>query len=65
MATGSPPSLGSNVIQNMPTSSSEQYDARNSCKLRRQHPVKRESSRRIVVRPVVQRRREPSLSSSC
>ncbi|CAF4614852.1 unnamed protein product, partial [Rotaria magnacalcarata] len=39
--------------------------ARNSCKLRRQHPVKRESSRRIVVRPVVQRRREPSLSSSC
>ncbi|CAF3411797.1 unnamed protein product [Rotaria socialis] len=65
MATGSPPSLGSNDMQNMPTSSSEQYDARNSCKLRRQHPVKRESSRRIVVRPVVQRRREPSLSSSC
>lgn len=43
----------------------EHYDARNSCKLRRQQPVKRESSRRIVVRPVVHRRREPSLSSSC
>jgi hypothetical protein len=41
------------------------YDARSSCKLRRQQPIKRESSRRIVVRPFVQRRREPSISSSC
>ena len=47
-------------------SSTEYYDPRGgSCKLRRQHPIKRESSRRIVVRPVVQRRREPSISSSC
>ena len=43
----------------------EPYDARASCKLRRQHPIKRESSRRILVRPVIQRRREPSISSSC
>ncbi|CAF1058129.1 unnamed protein product, partial [Didymodactylos carnosus] len=40
-------------------------DNRASCKLRRQHPIKRESSRKIVVRPVIQRRREPSVSSSC
>lgn len=66
MATGSPSTLGNNVIQNMSQSSNDHCDtARTSCKLRRQHPIKRESSRRILVRPVVQRRREPSLSSSC
>jgi len=43
----------------------EPYDTRTSCKLRRQQPLKRESSRRILVRPVIQRRREPSISSSC
>jgi hypothetical protein len=48
------------------TPDADYYDARGgSSKLRRQHPVKRESSRRIVVRPVVHRRREPSVSSSC
>ncbi|CAF1449635.1 unnamed protein product [Adineta steineri] len=65
MATGNTPSLGNNVLHNIPPSPADQYDMRNSCKLRRQHPIKRESSRRIVVRPVVQRRREPSISSSC
>jgi len=58
-------SLEPNLMYNIPTTRTEQYDARTSCKLRRQHPVKRESSRRIVVRPVVQRRREPSIGSSC
>ena len=65
MANGSTTSLGNNLMYNILPSGSEHYDARNSCKLRRQHPVKRESSRRIVVRPVVHRRREPSISSSC
>ncbi|CAF1158425.1 unnamed protein product [Rotaria sordida] len=66
MATSTPPSLGNNIMHNIPSSSIDlNNDTRNSCKLRRQHPIKRESSRRIVVRPVVQRRREPSISSSC
>ncbi|CAF1009467.1 unnamed protein product [Rotaria sp. Silwood1] len=65
MATGTPPSLGNNVMYGIPPSSNDHNDIRNSCKLRRQQPIKRESSRRIVVRPVVQRRREPSISSSC
>lgn len=46
-------------------SSMDYSDNRSTCKLRRQQPIKRESSRRIVVRPVVHRRREPSISSSC
>lgn len=57
--------LTSNSMYHMVPTSSDSYEARNSCKLRRQHPVKRESSRRIAVRPVIQRRREPSISSSC
>ena len=65
MASGTTPSFGNNLTYDIASSSADPYDARNSCKLRRQHPVKRESSRRIVVRPVVQRRREPSMSSSC
>ncbi|CAF3138617.1 unnamed protein product [Rotaria sp. Silwood2] len=65
MATGIPPSLENNAMYGIPPSSTDYNDARNSCKLRRQQPIKRESSRRIVVRPVVQRRREPSISSSC
>ena len=69
LATGPAPTVASNFMYNMPSSSSsssnDYYDSRNSCKLRRQHPVKREPSRRILVRPVVQRRREPSISSSC
>lgn len=52
-------------MSNIPPSSTDHYDIRNTSKLRRQQPIKRESSRRIVVRPVIQRRREPSLSSSC
>ncbi|CAF1190417.1 unnamed protein product [Adineta ricciae] len=57
---------GNGFVYEFPTSSSVDYsDNRGTCKLRRQHPIKRESSRRIVVRPVVHRRREPSLSSSC
>jgi hypothetical protein len=55
----------SSFTYDLPQSSMDYSDNRNSCKLRRQHPIKRESSRRIVVRPVVHRRREPSISSSC
>ena len=65
MATGNTPSLGNSTIYNIPSSSTDHYDIRNPGRLRRQQPLKRESSRRIVVRPVVQRRREPSISSSC
>jgi hypothetical protein len=65
MATGTTPSLGNSLMYDMPPPPTDHYDTRGSCKLRRQQPVKRESSRRIVVRPVVQRRREPSISSSC
>ena len=65
MANGTPPSLASKVMHDVPPPSVERYDTRGTCKLRRQQPIKRESSRRIVVRPVVQRRREPSISSSC
>jgi hypothetical protein len=66
MTTGPTPSLGNNLMYNIPPPGQDYYDARSgSCKLRRQQPVKRESSRRIVVRPVVHRRREPSISSSC
>lgn len=49
----------------LPLASVDYCDNRGACKLRRQQPIKRESSRRIVVRPVVHRRREPSVSSSC
>jgi hypothetical protein len=52
-------------MHEMSPSTTDYYDTRASCKLRRQQPIKRESSRRILVRPVVQRRREPSISSSC
>ena len=65
MTAGPTASLGKNLMYEIPSSGTDYYDARGSCKLRRQHPIKRESSRRIVVRPVVQRRREPSISSSC
>lgn len=65
MTTGPTSSLAIPTSAAAIAAAAEYYDARNSCKLRRQHPVKRESSRRIVVRPVVQRRREPSISSSC
>jgi hypothetical protein len=65
MATGTTPSLGNNIMYDISSSSNVYYDTRGSCKLRRQQPIKRESSRRIVVRPLVQRRREPSISSSC
>jgi hypothetical protein len=65
MATGPTPSLGNHVMHDISPATMDYYDARSSCKLRRQQPVKRESSRRILVRPVVQRRREPSISSSC
>jgi hypothetical protein len=59
-------SLSANsFMYDMSVSSADYSDNRNSCKLRRQPPLKRESSRRIVVRPVVHRRREPSISSSC
>lgn len=37
---------------------------RSACKLRRRPPIKRESSRRIAVRPMVHRRRQPSTGSS-
>ncbi|UJR14556.1 hypothetical protein I4U23_001552 [Adineta vaga] len=56
---------GNSFMYDLPTSSVDYSDNRGSCKLRRQQPLKRESSRRIVVRPVVHRRREPSVSSSC
>jgi hypothetical protein len=65
MATGNTPSLGNNIMYDIPPPVTDHYDTRGSSKLRRQHPIKRESSRRIVVRPVVHRRREPSISSSC
>lgn len=65
MAAGNPSPLESRTLYGITPMSTEYGDARNSCKLRRQHPIKRESSRRILVRPVVQRRREPSVSSSC
>ena len=65
MATGTTPSLGNNIMYDMPSTGTDHYDTRGSSKLRRQNPIKRESSRRIVVRPVIQRRREPSISSSC
>jgi hypothetical protein len=65
MATGTTSSSGNTPMYNMPPPVTDYYDTRNSCKLRRQQPIKRESSRRIVVRPVVHRRREPSISSSC
>ena len=55
---------GNHFISDPPSFSADYSDNR-TCKLRRQHPIKRESSRRIVVRPVVHRRREPSISSSC
>lgn len=59
-------STGHRVMSDFPASSNEYSEHhRTSCKLRRQHPIKRESSRRIVVRPVVHRRREPSVGSSC
>ncbi|CAF1299968.1 unnamed protein product [Rotaria sp. Silwood1] len=58
-------SSGNSFVYAPPPPSINYTDNRGSCKLRRQQPIKRESSRRIVVRPVVQRRREPSLSSSC
>ncbi|CAF1605786.1 unnamed protein product [Rotaria magnacalcarata] len=58
-------SLLANSFVYDPPSINNYTDNRGSCKLRRQQPIKRESSRRIVVRPVVQRRREPSISSSC
>jgi hypothetical protein len=63
MASGPTSSPGYSSIY--PMSTNDYYDARGSCKLRRQQPVKRESSRRILVRPLIQRRREPSISSSC
>ncbi|CAF0836783.1 unnamed protein product [Adineta steineri] len=56
---------GNSFMYDLSPSSIDYSDNRGSCKLRRQHPIKRESSRRIVVRPLVHRRREPSLSSSC
>jgi hypothetical protein len=56
---------GNNFISDPSSFSADYSDNRASCKLRRQQPIKRESSRRIVVRPVVHRRREPSISSSC
>jgi len=56
---------GNSFMYDLPASSIDYSDNRSSCKLRRQQPIKRESSRRIVVRPVVHRRREPSISSSC
>jgi hypothetical protein len=52
-------------MYDLPLQSMDYSDNRSSCKLRRQQPLKRESSRRIVVRPIVHRRREPSISSSC
>ena len=53
-------------MSDFPSSSNEYSEQhRASCKLRRQQPIRRESSRRIVVRPVVHRRREPSIGSSC
>jgi len=52
-------------MSDVPSFSADYSDNRASCKLRRQQAIKRESSRRIVVRPVVHRRREPSVSSSC
>ncbi|CAF1317349.1 unnamed protein product [Rotaria sordida] len=66
MSTGNISSSGHHFVYDPPPPPSINHiDNRNSCKLRRQQPIKRESSRRIVVRPVVQRRREPSVSSSC
>ena len=66
MASGPATSLGNTHMYEIQTPGADYYDGRgNSSKLRRQNPVKRESSRRIVVRPVVHRRREPSVSSSC
>jgi hypothetical protein len=66
MASAPTASLGNTHMYEISTPGPDYYDPRSaSCKLRRQQPVKRESSRRIVVRPVVQRRREPSISSSC
>ncbi len=56
---------GNSFMYDLSSSLNDYSDNRNSCKLRRQQPIKRESSRRIVVRPVVHRRREPSISSSC
>jgi hypothetical protein len=64
-STGKTLVSGSNFAYDLPQSSIDYSDNRSSCKLRRQHPIKRESSRRIVVRPVIHRRREPSISSSC
>ncbi|CAF1419222.1 unnamed protein product, partial [Adineta ricciae] len=65
MATSNSPAFGNKTSYNIPTPTTDCFDSRNTCKLRRQPPIKRESSRRILVRPVVQRRREPSISSSC
>jgi hypothetical protein len=65
MTSGTTQFLGNNIMYDIPSPITDHYDTRVSCKLRRQHPIKRESSRRIVVRPVVHRRREPSISSSC
>lgn len=65
MPTGNLSLAGSSFMFDNPSLSINYPDNRASCKLRRQQPVKRESSRRIIVRPVVQRRREPSISSSC
>ena len=64
-ASSNASSLSNNFMYHISPSPTDTYEMRNSCKLRRQQPVKRESSRRILVRPVVQRRREPSISSSC
>jgi hypothetical protein len=58
-------STGNNFMYDIPPSSIDHSENRSSCKLRRQQAIKRESSRRIVVRPVVHRRRELSTSSSC
>jgi len=58
-------STSNSFVYDVPPSSVDYSDNRASCKLRRQQPITRESSRRIVVRPVIHRRREPSISSSC
>ena len=65
ISAGTPPTLASSYMSHRPAATMDYSDNRASCRLRRQPPIKRESSRRILVRPVVHRRREPSISSSC
>ena len=65
ISAGAPPVLATGYTSHRSAATVDYSDSRASCKLRRQPPIKRESSRRILVRPVVHRRREPSISSSC